>query len=335
MECPFCSIGIDVSKRKLDVYVLPQEKYFTVGNNATGIQALLDSCQEWQPQVVVLEATGNYERRVFQALQQAGWPVRRINPRQSRSFAHASGKLMKTDKVDAYCLAYLGQFLSILPENYPIEKPLRLASLVKRRRQLMDMITMEKNHLEHEDVIIETSVAKHLNWLEAEVKRLDREITTFLRQNPEFAEKIQILKSVPGIGQVTLATLLAELPELGHLSNKKLTALVGLAPYSHDSGGHKGKRRIRGGRKFVRDTFYMATLVATRHNQIIRAFYQRLLSLGKPKKVALIACARKLLTIINAMVKNKVVWQPQPAESRSAEVNRAVLPTPIVSGAPL
>lgn len=305
------SIGIDVSKKKLDVYLLPQGTFVSLRNNDAGVQSLLDFCQQWQPQAVVLEATGNYETRAFQALQAAGWPVRRINPRQSRAFAQALGRSLKTDKVDAACLAHVAQFLSLLPENYPIDKPLTLASLVKRRRQLVDMITMERNRLEHVDNVLQVSIAAHLSWLEAELKRLDKEIDDFLHKNPEWRAKIKNLGSVPGIGQVTLATLLAELPELGHLSNKKLAALVGLAPFNHDSGTRTGKRRIQGGRKTVRHTFYMASLVASRHNPVIRAFYKRLVSLGKPKKVAIIACARKLLTIINAMVKHNTVWQPQ------------------------
>lgn len=303
-------IGIDISKKKLDVALKPNNIFFSSSNDAIGIEELLVRCQEWQPKAIIMEATGGYEKPVATALETAGFPVRVINARQARDFAKALGKLLKTDKVDAACLAHLAQFLDAQPGPLAIEKYIELASLTRRRRQLVDMITTEKNHKEHTPTELLISITGHLAWLEQELRRLDQEINDFIRKHPLLKEKLKILNSVPGIGPVTLAMLLAELPELGTLNHKKIAALVGLAPYNHDSGNFKGRRRIKGGRKRLRNTFYMATLVATRHNQVIRDYYQKLTLAGKAKKVAILACARKLLTIINAMVKKNALWQP-------------------------
>jgi transposase len=302
-------IGIDVSKNRLDVAIRPHRVSFSVTNNDAGIQELVQRCGELQPVSIVLEATGGYENMVALALGAAGLPISVINPRQARDFAKALGRLAKTDKIDAACLAHFAQLLDPLPHPLPTAEQEKLSSLTTRRRQLVEMITMEKNRREHAPPQILSHIQRHIAWLQAELKQLERQINDFIKKTPMWQEKRKILKSVPGIGSVTTSILLAELPELGVLDNKKIASLVGVAPFNHDSGKFKGRRRIKGGRKLVREKLYMATLVATRWNPVISEYYQRLLHAGKAKKVALVACLRKLLIIINTMVKKNSFWQ--------------------------
>ena len=302
-------IGIDVSKNQLDVAIRPHQVSFAVTNNDAGIQELVQRCRELEPVSIVLEATGGYENMVALALGAAGLPISVINPRQARDFAKALGRLAKTDKIDAACLAHFAQLLDPLPLALPTAEQEKLSLLTTRRRQLVEMITMEKNRREHAPPPILSHIQRHIAWLQAELKQLERQINDFIKKTPMWQEKLKILKSVPGIGTITTSILLAELPELGVLDNKKIASLVGVAPFNHDSGKFKGRRRIKGGRKLVRDKLYMATLVATRWNPVISAYYQRLLQAGKAKKVALVACLHKLLNIINTMVKKNSLWQ--------------------------
>jgi transposase len=303
-------IGIDVSKNQLDVAIRPHQVFFFVTNDDAGIRELVQRCAELQPVSIVLEATGGYENMVALALGAAGLPVSVINPRQARDFAKALGRLAKTDKIDAACLAHFAQLLDPLPHSLSTAEQEKLSSLTTRRRQLVEMITMEKNRREHAPPQILSHIQRHIAWLQTELKQLERQINDFIKKTPIWREKLRILKSVPGIGSVTTSILLAELPELGVLDNKKIASLVGVAPFNHDSGKFKGRRRIKGGRKLVRDKLYMATLVATRWNPVISEYYQRLLQAGKAKKVALVACLRKLLIIVNTMVKKNSMWQP-------------------------
>jgi transposase len=303
-------IGIDVSKNQLDVAVRPHQVSFSVTNNDAGIQELVQRCAELQPAAIVLEATGGYENMAALALGAAGLPISVINPRQARDFAKALGRLAKTDKIDAACLAHFAQLLDPLPLPLPTAEQEKLSSLTTRRRQLVDMITMEKNRREHAPPQILSHIQRHIAWLQAELKQLEREINNFIKKTPMWKEKLKILKSVPGIGVVTSSILLCELPELGLLNKKKIASLVGVAPFNHDSGKFKGRRRIKGGRKVVRDKLYMATLVATRCNPVISEYYKKLLQAGKLKKVALVACLHKLLNIINTLLKKNCLWQP-------------------------
>lgn len=301
-------IGIDVSKSRLDVAIRPNRVFLSVANNDVGIQGLVQRCVELQPVSIVLEATGGYENMAAMALGVAGLPVRVINPRQARDFAKAMGKLAKTDKVDAASLAHFAQLLDPLPHPLATAEQKELSSLTIRRRQLVEMITMEKNRKEHASPKILPQIKCHIDWLTEELKKLESEINNIINTTLIWQGKLRILESVPGIGPVTLSILLADLPELGLLDNKKIAALVGVAPFNHDSGKFKGRRQIKGGRKYVRDKLYMATLVASRYNPTIKEYYQRLLQAGKAKKVALVACMRKLLIIINTMVKNNTLW---------------------------
>lgn len=303
-------IGIDVSKNQLDVAVRPHQVFFSVTNDDAGIQELVQRIAEWKPASIVLEATGGYENMVALTLGAAGLPISVINPRQARDFAKALGRLAKTDKIDAACLAHFAQLLDPSPLPLPTAEQEKLSSLTTRRRQLVEMITMEKNRREHAPPQILSHIQRHITWLQAELKQLERQINDFIKKTPMWQEKLKILKSVPGIGVVTSSILLAELPELGVLDNKKLASLVGVAPFNHDSGKFKGRRRIKGGRKVVREKLYMATLVATRWNPVISEYYQRLLQAGKAKKVALVACLHKLLNIINTMLKKNSMWKP-------------------------
>jgi transposase len=302
-------IGIDVSKNQLDVAVRPHKVFFFVTNDEAGIQELVQRIAELQPVSIVLEATGGYEKMVALALGAAGLPISIINPRQARDFAKALGRLAKTDRIDAACLAHFAQLLDPLPLPLVTAEQEELSSLTTRRRQLVDMITMEKNRKEHVPPHILSHIQRHIAWLQAELKQLEKQINNFIKKTPMWQEKLKILNSVPGIGPVISGILLAELPELGVLDNKKIASLVGVAPFNHDSGKFKGRRRIKGGRKLVRDMLYMATLVATRWNPVINEYYQRLLQAGKAKKVALVACLRKLLVIVNTMVKKNSLWQ--------------------------
>lgn len=303
-------VGIDVSKNQLDIAVEPGKTSFSVPNDDPGIQTLVQRLLALKPELVVLEATGGYEIPAVYALYQAMLPLAIMNPRVIRDFARAAGILAKTDKIDAQVLAHYAAAMRPQPRPLREAEQLELASLVSRRQQLQGMITMEENRRQMAIPRVRENIESHLSVLTKLLKELDREIDDLIRRSPLWHEKAEILKSVPGIGPAISCELIANLPELGFLGHKQITSLVGLAPFNRDSGKQRGKRMIRGGRARVRTKLYMAAVVAARCNPIVRPFYQGLVASGKPKKVALTACMRKLLIIINAMIRNHTVWSP-------------------------
>ena len=301
-------VGIDVCQDSLDVYLLPQEQSLQLPNTELGVQTLVEQLQPLTPTLVVAESTGGLERVLVCGLQGASIPIAIANPRKVKAFAIALGKA-KTDKLDAQVIARFAE--SVKPEPLPIVKPeaQQLAALRRRRQQLVAMQVAEKNRLSRATEIVQADIEEHLEQIEQRLKSLNQQIQTLTQQQSDWKQKDSILQSVTGIGKVTSALCLAELPELGTLSEKQIARLVGVAPINHDSGKHQGKRMIQGGRTSVRCGLYMATLVATRHNPVIRNFYERLLDKGKLKKVALVACMRKLLVILNAMLRDNKPWQ--------------------------
>jgi len=305
-------VGIDVSKDQLDIAIRPGEVRFRESNNDSGIQALIARLLSLKPQLILLEATGGYEILAAASLRQAGLPAHIINPRQVRDFARSSGRLAKTDKIDAAVLAHFAEALKPDLRPWPDEQQQELAALMSRRRQLVEMMVMEKNRLSMTfSPRVRRSLQTNLQYLKEQLKELEQDLDDFIRQSPIWLEKDQLLQSVPGVGPLTSQSLLAWVPELGTLNRKKIAALVGLAPFNRDSGQMRGKRTVWGGRARVRPPLYMATLAACRVNPAIRAFYLRLLAVGKSKKLALTACMRKLLTILNAILKQQQPWCPQ------------------------
>jgi len=283
-------VGIDVCQKYLDVYIRPKEELFQVTNNEVGISSLVQTLSNIQPELIVLEATGGMEIDVATRLTQAGLDVAVINPRQARDFAKATGQLAKTDAIDARILAHFAD--AIRPEVRQIsdESSRQLEDLVARRRQISNMITAEKNRRRGKTNSVKASIDKHIEWLEEQLKEIESQISSAIAINEDWQQKMKLLTSVPGIGDVVAVTLISSLPELGTISHKSISYLVGVAPLNKDSGKFRGKRRIWGGRAKVRCVLYMATLVAVRFNPVIKAFYERLLQKGKLKKVALTAC---------------------------------------------
>jgi transposase len=308
-KSPVRHVGIDVSKERLDVCSLPDGGTFSVANDRAGIDELLARLLEGvRPELVVLEATGKYERPAAVAVAAAGIAVAVVNPRQARDFAKAAGRLAKTDRIDAEVLARFAGAVGPRPSVLPDEEARVLQDILLRRRQLLEMIVAEKNRLQMASEAVARRIAAHLRWLEKELGRVDRELDEAVRESETWRANEELLRSVPGVGPVLARTLLAELPELGTLPRRRLCALVGVAPFNRDSGTFRGKRQVWGGRTPVRAALYMGALVATRHNPVIREFYERLLAAGKPKKVALVACMRKLLSILNAVMRDRVPW---------------------------
>ena len=304
-------VGIDVSQDRLDVHVVPTAQAWSVANAPAGHDDLVRRLLDLRPERIVLEATGKLELDAVVALATAGLPAVVVNPRQARDFGKALGQLAQTDRLDARVLALMAQ--AIRPELRPLpdEATRQLAELVARRRQLVDMITAEKNRLRRAGRPVARRITAHLHWLEKELGGLDEQLLQKLRDCPLWQEQVELLDGVPGIGPLTALKLLADLPELGHLDRRQIAALAGLAPLCCDSGRFRGQRHIWGGRAKVRTALYMATLVATRHNPVIRTFYRRLRDQGKKAKVALTAAMRKLLTILNAMVKHNTPWHKE------------------------
>lgn len=306
-------VGIDVSKRWLEVCVYGEPESLKVGNDADGYWTLIEKMKTLQSVLIVFEATGGYEHRAAKALREAGFAVAVVNPTRVRRFAEALGKLAKTDKIDAQVIAH---FTSVVkPAVNGVQTPLeeQLAACVERRRQLLVELVAEKNRLSTCPVCVREGIEEHVTWLDEHIEALEAEIQALILQKPEWRERSEIIDSVPGVGPVTAATLVAELPELGQCNRQEIAALAGLAPFNKDSGPKQGKRRIFGGRSGVRRTLFMATLSASKHNPVIRAFYDSLLKRGKEKMVALTACMRKLLVIINAMVRKGEAWHFSPA----------------------
>jgi transposase len=304
-------IGIDVSKDRLDIAVRPTEDTWSVANDALGIPEVVQRLAQLHPKLVVLEATGGLQLPVAAALASAGLPLSMVNPRQVRDFARATGKLAKTDQLDAQVLAHFAEAVRPTPYPLPDAQTQELTALLTRRHQLVEMLTAEKNRLgATRSEAVRQRVQDHIRWLEQELADLDDELDHTLRESPLWREKDNLLRSVPGIGRVVSITLLADLPELGTLSRHQIAALVGVAPLNRDSGRFRGKRTVWGGRARVRAALYMAALTASLYNPIIKTFYHRLCSAGKVRKVALTACMRKLLIILNSMVKHQQTWAP-------------------------
>lgn len=303
-------VGIDVAKSHLDVAVRPSGQRWRYQRDEAGIAALVHRLSQEKPALIVIEATGGLEMSVVSALLQAALPVVVVNPRQVRDFAKATGRLAKTDQLDADVLAHFGEALKPTPRPLPSEQQRQLDTLIGRRRQLVEILVAERNRQSIALPKAQPSLERHITWLEAELGDIEGDLQTLIRETPAWRERDDLLQGVPGVGMVTSTSLLALLPELGQLSHKQIAALVGVAPFNADSGQHKGKRMIWGGRAEVRSVLYMATLSATRFNPTIRTFYQRLVAAGKPKKVALTAAMRKLLTILNAILRDKQPWLP-------------------------
>lgn len=308
-------VGIDVAKAALDIALRPSDQLWQVIYDDAHVEALVIQLSELSPSLIVVEATGGLERTLVAALVAAGLPVVVINPRLARDFAKATGRLAKTDRLDAQVLAHYGEAIRPSCRPLPDADTQQLRALVDRRRQLIDMMSAEQSRLNTSPARIRDSIEYHLTWLRQQVASLDNDLDSMLKTSPLWREYDAILQSTPGVGPVLSRTLISQLPELGDLNRKEIAALVGVAPFNRDSGTWRGRRTIWGGRATVRAVLYMSTLVATRYNPVIREFYERLLAAGKVKKVALIACMRKLLTILNAMIKNQQRWQLRVAKS--------------------
>jgi transposase len=309
-------IGIDVSKQRLDLHARPSGEEWSVTNDANGHRELVRKLASLGPTLVVLEATGGYQSAVAAELGASKIPVAVVNPRQVRDFAKATGRLAKTDSIDAAALAHFAESIRPEPRPMPDDLTVELQALVTRRRQLIDMRTAESNRLETCRVMpVRRNIQKMINMLTKQIGKVDDDIDTTIRNSPLWREREDLLTSAVGVGPTTARTLLTQLPELGRLNRREVAALVGVAPFNDDSGQRRGARKIRGGRGEVRSVLYMATIAAVRHNPQLQRMYQRLLSRGKLKKVALIACARKLLTVLNAMMKANVPWRLDAAKA--------------------
>lgn len=304
-------VGIDVSKAQLDTAFGAEGEIEAFGNDERGISRLLERLRDVRPSLVVMEATGGYETTPASAIATAGWRLAVVNPRQVREFARATGRLAKNDRIDASVLSAFGKLIDPRITRLPDEDAQALQALLVRRQQLVAMRVQEHNRLEHAQAVMRKHIKKHIDWLDQEIGKLDIDLTAGLRKSPVWREKDELLRSFKGIGRVTSGTLMVALPELGQLDRRAIAALVGLAPFNRDSGKMRGRRSIYGGRARIRTLLYMAALAAIRSNPVIRAFYERLKSRGKPHKVAIVACMRKILTILNAMVRESTPWTPE------------------------
>ncbi len=301
-------VGIDISKSQLDVAVSPEGKAWNVANSADGVRELVGDVKKLKPELVVMEATGGLEMPLAGAFSEAGVLVAVINPRQVRDFARATGKLAKTDRIDAQMIAHFAQAIRPKPRPLPDQKTQQISAIMTRRRQMIQMLTAEKNRLRSASSAVSARISAHIDWLKEELKDIDDELSQAIKESPIYRDKDETLRGVKGIGPVTSITLIADLPELGIANRKEISALVGVAPFNRDSGAFRGRRSIWGGRAHVRSTLYMATRSAVRHNPVIRPFYEKLIAAGKPEKVAMVACMRKLLLILNSMLKNGTRW---------------------------
>ncbi len=302
-------VGIDVSKATLDVYIRPMGKAFQLANTEVEISHLVEQLKSYDLNLIVLEATGGLETELVIQLQAALLPVALINPRQGRDFAKATGRFAKTDAIDAQILAHFGEAMK--PQVLAIESEgaRQLSELISRRRQLVEMQTAEKNRRTRARGKALADIEAHIDYLAQRLKQLNQEIEELAQNNQQWIDKVNLLKTTPGIGQVISTTIVSDLPELGKLTAKQISRLVAVAPINHDSGQHKGKRMINGGRAHVRATLYMGAVVAIRHNPVIKAFYERLVERGKSKKLALTACVHKMLVILNAMLRDHLPWR--------------------------
>jgi transposase len=304
-------VGIDVSKAVLDVAVLPSGELLQFANDAAGIEELGKKLKAGPADLVVMEATGGYETAVATALVAVGLRVAVVNPRQIRDFAKATGRLAKSDRIDAQVIAAFGQAIEPEIVRLPDEDAREMEGLLVRRRQLVAMRVQEINRLGLMQGAMRKNIKAHIDWLEKQIDRLDIDLTAGLRKSPAWRAKDELLRSFKGVGPITSGTLLVALPELGELDRRAIAALVGLAPFNRDSGVMRGRRSIYGGRSHVRTMLYMAATTAIRCNPVIRTFYEQLRSRGKPHKVAMVACMRKMLTILNAMLRQSTPWTPE------------------------
>lgn len=303
-------VGIDISKDSLNVAVHASDKQWQYFNDPDGIARLCKVLKKLNPALVVFEATGGYEMPLYFGLDEAGLPASPVNARQIRDFARSTGKMAKTDILDARIIAHFGYAIQPIPHPIPDTQELKI--IQARRLQLVEMITAENNRLKGAPKALKQRIGTHIVWLKQELADTDRELKEMIENDPIWREKDSLLQTMPGVGPTLSATLIAQLPELGTINRRKIAALVGVAPLNRDSGIFHGRRIVWGGRTHVRAVLYMATLVATRFNPVIRSFYARLCSAGKSKKVALTACMRKFLTILNAMLKHNTPWSYSP-----------------------
>jgi len=304
------NVGIDVSKDWLDIVVIPSGETWRTENQEETIRELVKKLEQLKPERIVLEATGGYEQTAAVQIYLAGLPLCRVNPKRVRYFARSVGQLAKTDKLDAKILALFGERVQPALTRLSSEDEQILSALITRREQISNFLVAERNRLNTAPKKLHASLNEHITWLKQQLKQLEHEIDNFVNTNPDFKEKSDLLIEVQGVGKKTAAKLIADVPELGTCDRKQIAALVGVAPYNRDSGNKNAQRSISGGRPDVRSILYMATLTATRRNPVIREMYQRLLKTGKKKKVALVACMRKLLTILNAIIRNRSHWNP-------------------------
>jgi len=307
-------VGIDISKDKLDIGIIPGSEKWSIPNEVEGLAELACRLSDLSPKLVVMEATGGLERPVRAVLEQAGLPCAVVNPRQVRDFAKSKNILAKTDSLDAFVLADFGERMEPKARPAKDKDTQELEAIVTRRRQLIRMLTAEKNRLKQEACAkMRTNIQEHISWIDKCLKDLQKDMRKRIKQIPEWRERAKIICSVPGIGPVTMCTLLGLFPELGKLDRKQIAALAGFAPFNRDSGKFRGQRRIWGGRAPVRSVLYMAALSAIRWNRVIKSFHTRLIEAGKKPKVAITACMRKLLIILNSMVRSGNMWQSQAA----------------------
>ena len=308
MEKKKVYVGIDVAKSSMDIAVHATEQRWSFPNDDYGISKTVSLLRKLAPTLVVMEASGGIELTLTAALASAGLPLAVVNPRQVRDFAKATGKLAKTDTLDARVMAHFAATVCPVPRPLPNAQAEKFSSILARRRQVIEMLTAEKNRFGTASKAVRQGIEAHIKWLEQELSNINDELRQSIQRSPVWREKDNLLRSVPGVGPVLSTTLLAELPELGTLNRRQIAALVGVAPLNRDSGTMRGKRTVWGGRAPVRASLYMATLAATRFNPVTRKFYQHLCTAGKAKKVAITACMRKLLIILNAMLKHDTPW---------------------------
>jgi transposase len=305
-------VGVDISKRTFDVHILKNSKDLHFDYNDEQIKEFLKILTQVKPELIVMEATGGYERKLASQLQAAGWPVAIVNPRRIRDFAKATGRMAKTDKIDAGIIARFGEMLKPPPKDVMDDNALKMKALIARRNQLIGIRTAENNRMEHaDDKVISRSIKTIVKAIEKEIEKVDKQISDHIDKMPELKQNAELLKSVPGIGDTTASMLVVELPELGIANKKQIAALVGVAPMNRDSGMFKGKRMTGGGRRNIRARLFMPTLVAIKHNPVIRKFYLTLLEKGKAKMTAVVAAMRKLLVILNTMIRNNQKWRPK------------------------
>lgn len=324
-------VGVDVSKSFLDIaWGSKDPKPVRFNNDAQGMQRALKRIRRRKPHLIVLEATGGLEKPFMALLQSEGWKVARIQPTRIRQFARSNGTFAKTDRIDARIIAAYGEAFDPRPAPKPSPQQEQLAALVRRRTELIEMRVSESNRLSTAHPSIRDSISQHIEVLEKQIEEVEQEIEALVAADEEIDEEVTIMESMPGVGRVTAVSLAALVPELGKLSGKQISALVGLAPYNHDSGRKRGRRHIYGGRAEVRKVLYMAALSAIRFNPVLKEFYQRLKAKGKPFKVIIVAVMRKMLVILNAMLAHKQVWQmPEPKPQVIPIQASAALPMPV------